>query len=319
MMINYKYSNNFLNNYKIYFNLYNNIQNYNNNNNINFYYSININHLKINNNNKFNNNKNIKKNLKKFLFISSHLTFILLNSFFLKINNPNKTKNSNNFLFFQNLFLKSYNFYKYIHNTLTLPYNSFLLLDKLQPEINFPQKTLVLNLNKTLLCYSYSLLNGFEILLRPGLKKFLNELNNIYEIILFCEEDQNFLEEICNKLDPKKEIFKYKLGKESIKYIKGKGIKDIYYLNRNLNNIICVDNNINAINNKDNVVLMPEFNGNGKDRELLMSIVFFKEIGKKDVIDVRNEIKKYGNYRTYINFYKSNIKYKNLIPNNIKI
>ena len=78
-------------------------------------------------------------------------------------------------------------------------------------------------------------------------------------------------------------------------------------------------NNIDAINNKDNVVLMPEFNGNGKDRELLMSIVFFKEIGKKDVIDVRNEIKKYGNYRTYINFYKSNIKYKNLIPNNIKI
>ena len=310
MMINYKYSNNFLNNIKIYFNLYNNIQKYNNN--INFYSSININHLKINNNNKFNN----KKNIKKFLFISSNLTFFLLNSFFLEKNNPNKKKH---FLFFQNLFLKSYNFYKYIHNTLTLPYNSFLLLDKLQPEINNPQKTLVLNLNKTLLCYSYSLLNGFEILLRPGLKKFLNELNNIYEIILFCEEDQNFLEEICNKLDPKKEIFKYKLGKESIKYIKGKGIKDIYYLNRNLNNIICVDNNIDAINNKDNVVLMPEFNGNGKDRELLMSIVFFKEIGKKDVIDVRNEIKKYGNYRTYINFYKSNIKYKNLIPNNIKI
>ena len=50
-----------------------------------------------------------------------------------------------------------------------------------------------------------------------------------------------------------------------------------------------------------------------------MSIVFFKEIGKKDVIDVRKEIKKYGNYRTYINFYKSNIKYKNLIPNNLKI
>ena len=50
------------------------------------------------------------------------------------------------------------------------------------------------------------------------------------------------------------------------------------------------------------------------DRELIQEIVFLKEIAKPDVKYVRKEFEKFGNYRTYINFYKSNPKYKKLLP-----
>jgi len=41
-------------------------------------------------------------------------------------------------------------------------------------------------------------------------------------------------------------------------------------------------------------------------------------LSKKEVVDVRKEIEKYGNFKPYINFYKSNPKYRSLIPNEVK-
>lgn len=61
---------------------------------------------------------------------------------------------------------------------------------KLIPDIEMPgQKTLVLNLNKTLISYNYKMGKGFEIIKRPGLNKFLLELSNHYEIVVFGTED----------------------------------------------------------------------------------------------------------------------------------
>ena len=53
------------------------------------------------------------------------------------------------------------------------------------------QKTLVINLNKTLISYSYKMGRGFEIVQRPGLNKFLLEMSNFYEIVIFGDEDSN--------------------------------------------------------------------------------------------------------------------------------
>ena len=50
-------------------------------------------------------------------------------------------------------------------------------------------KTLVINLNKTLISYNYKMGTGFEIIKRPGLNKFLLELSNHYEIVIFGTED----------------------------------------------------------------------------------------------------------------------------------
>ena len=201
------------------------------------------------------------------------------------------------------------------YGSLTLPYYEKVLPDALELVGQPPKKTLVVNLNKTLINYEYKFGSGFEILKRPGLLKFLQEMGQHYELVIFGTEDSNFVEEVCGKLDQFDMNIKYKLGKEATRLVNGHYVKDLDFLNRDLRNVICIDYNPdNVAYNPHNVIVLPEFTGDGKDRELLQSIVFLKELSKPEVRDVRKELEKWGNYRPYIKFYKSDPKYKKLLP-----
>jgi hypothetical protein len=206
-----------------------------------------------------------------------------------------------------------YNFL--LKGSLTLPFYKKVLPDALELVGQPVRKTLVINLNKTLINYQYKFGSGFEILKRPGLLKFLQEMGQLYEVVIFGSEDSNFVEEVCHKLDQYEMNIKYKIGKEATRMDKGKYVKDLNYLNRDLKNVIVIDYDPDHVKfHPSNAVIIPEFQGDGTDRELLQSIVFLKEIAKPDVKDVRKEIEKYGNFKPYINFYKSDPKYKKLLP-----
>ena len=223
-------------------------------------------------------------------------------------------KKSENDIFFP--FKKIISIGRSIYNFLTLPYNSYVLLDKLIPTTKGVEKTLVLNLNKTLVSYKYSLFDGFEILKRPGLQKFIEELSKVYEIVIFSNEDIGMIEEISLALDPSQKYINSKLGKESIRIYKGRSIKDLNYLNRNLSNVVVLDFDLDNVQlHPNNTIVVPEFSGDGKDRELLYLLVFLKEMGRSDIKDIRNELKKWGNYKPYIKYYESNPKFKKLLPN----
>lgn len=138
-------------------------------------------------------------------------------------------------------------------------------------------KTLVINLNKTLINYEYKMGSGFEIIKRPGLMKFLQEMGQVYEVVIFGNEDSQFIEEVCQKLDQFNMNIKHKLGKEATRLHNGRYVKDLNFMNRNLKNIICVDYDPENVKfNPNNAVIIPEFNGDGTDRELLQSIIFLK-------------------------------------------
>jgi import inner membrane translocase subunit TIM50 len=201
------------------------------------------------------------------------------------------------------------------YGTLTLPYYKKVLPDALELKDGPSKKTLVINLNKTLINYEYKFGSGFEILKRPGLLKFLQEMGQIYEVVIFGTEDSNFVEEVTGKLDQFEMNIRYKLGKEATRLVNRRYVKDLDYLNRDLKNVICIDfDPNNVMYHPENTLIIPEFNGDGKDKELIQAIVFLKEMAKPDIKDVRNEFKRLGNYRTYINFYKSNPKFKKLLP-----
>ena len=50
-------------------------------------------------------------------------------------------------------------------------------------------KTLVLNLSGTLVHTNYVFGKGVEVVMRPGLQKFLNYLAQMYEIVVFSDDD----------------------------------------------------------------------------------------------------------------------------------
>ena len=194
--------------------------------------------------------------------------------------------------------------------TLTNPYYHKLLPDQMEN-----RKTLVINLNKTLICYEYKLGKGFQILKRPGLNKFLQDMSNYYEIVIFGTEDSGFVEDVCSKLDAYDITIKYKLGNEATRLIKGKYVKDLRLLNRNLKNVICIDYDPENVKfTPFNTVIIPEYAGNVKDKELLPLVPFLMEMAKPNVKDVRNELEKYGNFRPHMKFYKANSKYHRMLP-----
>lgn len=197
---------------------------------------------------------------------------------------------------------------------MTLPYYDKLLPENLEVTIQ-KKKTLVINLTKTLIQTDYRMGHGFEVIKRPGLHRFLQEMGKIYEVVIFGTEDTTFVEEICEKLDHFEMNIRFKLGKEATRLENGKYIKDLRYLNRNLKNVIVVDFDLDNVKYTPyNAVIIPEFTGDVKDRELLNIIPFLKEMSKQNITDVPKELEKYGNFRPQLKFYKSNSKYHSLLP-----
>lgn len=172
---------------------------------------------------------------------------------------------------------------------------------------------------------------GFQVTKRPGLDKFLFDLSNKYEIVIFgdCEDISvinlfkyiyniylyQIVQDIKDKLDPYQVIINHALGKEATSWELGRTYKDLRYLNRNLANVVCIDFDPNSTKyTPDNTIIIPEFNGNNNDKELQLLTVFLKELSKPNVKDVRSIISKYGSVRTHISFYRNNPKYHKLVP-----
>jgi import inner membrane translocase subunit TIM50 len=123
------------------------------------------------------------------------------------------------------------------------------------------------------------------------------------------------VDETVAKLDPNEMIIKHKLGREATFWEIGGYIKDLRYLNRNMKNIVCIDVDMkNVIRTPNNAIILPKFDGDVNDKELLQIVQFLKDLARPSVKDVRTEIEKYGNINPHIKYYKSVPKYQKLLP-----
>ena len=125
---------------------------------------------------------------------------------------------------------------------LTRPPVEKLLPDRppLPPGAAYP-KTLVLNLRGTLIHSEYKFGVGFEIYKRPGLSVFLQRMSRYYEIVIFGDEENGIVNDICEALDPNAQMIMGRLGRESTLLKNGVYVKDLSYLNRDMKDIVYVD------------------------------------------------------------------------------
>ena len=100
---------------------------------------------------------------------------------------------------------------------------------------------LVLDIDETI-SHSIKLSFGYYFLLRPGTIEFLNELSNYYEIDIFTSSLKNYADFIIDKIDPFGNLISYRLYKHHVTYEKGKSVKNLNMIGRDLNKIIFVDN-----------------------------------------------------------------------------
>ena len=117
------------------------------------------------------------------------------------------------------------------------------------PLLNYPPKmelTLFLDLDETLISFQYSKDNKKEgiLYLRPGLRIFLKEISELYEIIIFTSSTREYASQIIDKIEKENKFFSARLYREHNIIINNEYIKDISLLGRNIEKVSIVDNMI---------------------------------------------------------------------------
>ena len=155
-------------------------------------------------------------------------------------------------------------------------------------------KTLVLDLEDTLIHQTWHRKYGWRTLKRPGLDRFIDYMSQFYEIVIFGEAPGATAELLVQQMDPGQRCIP--LYGESCSRIDGKPVKDLERLNRPLSNIILIDDKaLNEQLQPENVINVRAFLGEDQldDTGLSELIPFLEDIVRSGTRDVRPCIKQF--------------------------
>ena len=134
-------------------------------------------------------------------------------------------------------------------------FQSDLLLPQKSPDF-IDKKTLILDLDETLVHSSPSpfdkndivlevefdgILYNIYVLIRPGAENFIKKMSKFFEVVIFTASISRYASPLLDKLDKENNI-KYRLYREHCTFLNGIYIKELKRLNRDLKDLIIVDN-----------------------------------------------------------------------------
>jgi len=168
------------------------------------------------------------------------------------------------------------------------------LLPDIPPNIIYPRFTVVLDLNDTLVHSDWTRGRGWRTYKRPGLEDFIGRLAPQVELVMFTDQMATYGEPIMDRIDPQRMI-RFRLYRDSTQYHKGKHVRDLSKLNRNMNQIIFITSDPDAcLFQPDNAVQIQPWKADEGDTVLLDLIPFIELIVKTNVSDVRDVMRSYA-------------------------
>ena len=141
------------------------------------------------------------------------------------------------------------------------------------------------------------------LILRPNLFEFLDNVYEKYELIIFTASNKNYADKIIDYIEKDKKYFSLRLYREHCIFIKpGIYIKDLrIFNNRNLKNVILIDNSIFSFANQlNNGILITSFYNDNCD-SFLLSLIDYLEYFIEKCDDVRLINKKQFKFEIYKN------------------
>ena len=155
--------------------------------------------------------------------------------------------------------------------------------------------SLIMPLNEVLIYFNKNN-NGYII--RPGLFEFLNEMKELFELILFTTDFSNYEEQIIENIQKGKNIFDYILNRNHGIDNANSFIQDLIALNRNVKQFIIIDSSLNRFKtHKSNILYIKPFYGDIKNDNhslnFLSELLHRIQIDCETTEDIRISINKY--------------------------
>jgi len=119
-------------------------------------------------------------------------------------------------------------------------------------------------------------------------------MSQFYEVVIFTTQPGYTVDPILDKLDRYHLYLMYRLYREATRFVDGKIVKDLSYLNRDLSKVIMLDTDPDHVStHPENAVVLPKWNGDPKDKGLIAMIPFLESIAIYNPPDVRPILKAY--------------------------
>ena len=131
-----------------------------------------------------------------------------------------------------------------------------------------------------------------KVILRPGTSQFLQEMKQIYELIIFANNSFEYISKILKSFENNEKFFEYILSNNQLNFEKNGSISNLDCLNRDLKNIIILDKqqSISKLN-KDNIIYVKPFygdvNNDGNILNKLGEILINIKYDMEEVDDIR--------------------------------
>ncbi|CAM8898626.1 unnamed protein product [Rhodiola kirilowii] len=179
--------------------------------------------------------------------------------------------------------------------------------EKLLPDLRPMEKhifTLVLDLNETLIHSDWKRDRGWQTFKRPGVDAFLEQLAQFYEIVVYSDQQNMYVDPIIERLDQKGSI-RYKLSRDSTKYQNGKHYRDLSKLNRDPSRILYVSGHaLESSLQPENCVQIKPWKLEAEDTTLLDLIPFLEFVARHKPADIRPVLASYQGHDIATEFLK---------------
>jgi len=184
---------------------------------------------------------------------------------------------------------------EYVDQTIrhyALPSSDTLLPDL--PEGLSHVRTLVLDLDELLVHSDWTRERGWRTFKRPGVEIFLQHMARNFEIVVYTEALQTYVDPILERLDKEGSV-NHRLYRDATLYTNGEHVRDLSKLNRPLTHIIYLSSKPATYSlHPQNAVPVPAWSSlDPNDRELLELMPFLEAIARQAPPDVRVVVDNY--------------------------
>lgn len=155
--------------------------------------------------------------------------------------------------------------------------------------------TLVLDLEKTLVSSTWDRKFGWRHAKRPGVDKFLREMTQYYEIVLYSPSIDGIADPVVSVLD-KDGCIMHRLYRDATYYTNGVHVKDLNRLNRNVKQMIVLDDDPEEVQfNKENLIRVKPYDdpNDRMDNTLERITPFLIEIAREGYSDIPALLRQY--------------------------